>query len=70
MKYEVGQLIKHVHADDPLHWIEAIVMREAPEKGEGFYQVLVLEIHGYTAVKPGLPTFSRLSDYMDWKVLA
>ena len=70
MKYEVGQFIKHVHADDARWWIEAIVMREAPEEGEGFYQVFVLDRVGYTVVTPGLPAFTRLSGHMDWKVLA
>ncbi len=70
MKYEAAQLIKHVHADDARFWIEAIVMREAPEEGDDFYQVFVLDVGGYTVVTPGSPTFTQLSNCMDWKVLA
>lgn len=70
MKYEVGQLVKHVHAEDARYWIEAIVMREAPERGEGFYEVLVVDRAGYTVVTPWRPTMTRLNGFMEWKVLA
>ena len=73
MTFAPGQLIRHENEDDPRgHLIEGIVLRAAPERGEGFYQVLVLEQKGYFySVARGRAVVTKLTAaYMNWRVVA
>lgn len=73
MSYAPGQLVRHEHEDDPRgHFIEGIVLRAAPERGPGFYQILVLEYSGFAyTLEHRRAVVTRLtSEHMRWRVLA
>jgi hypothetical protein len=73
VSFSPGQLVRHEHEDDPRgHFIEAIVLRAMPERGQGFFQVLVLEHGGYAyTLSNGMAVITNLErSHMNWRVLA
>lgn len=74
MTFSPGQLVRHEHEDSSSHFIEGLVLRAVPERGPGFYQLLVLARGGYGyshTVEVGTAVVTKLDrSYMSWRVLA